>query len=400
MHSETLDRNLLIAEAGSLASNKHLTAVESQRFETIMSLIEHDATEKVINKLRLAMVQDGSDIPRIPFDDREGSEAFCTYVRKGVLRNSIRGAQTTGSPGGGALIPQLFFKQLMAILKQYDRLFDKDVVTVVETKSGAPFRYPLLDDVDEAAVIIPENIISNRGPDLVFGELMLPQAPTWRSGWITLPIPLIQDSGIPVEDMLIKALGIRIARGVGANLVATLLASALVGATARGAGLNENQGDGTNSIGTDDLYSLMGSVNPAYLTGPKVGWAMNFSTLITLLKIKDMQGRPIIHPHYDDKGNFLLLEKPVFLSPSFSNIGTSGSPLAGNIPIAFGDFSRFIFREVENTAMLLRATEMAGTAENFCISFQSYLRCNAGLMLDPAGSPLDTPIKLLQNATS
>ena len=55
---------------------------------------------------------------------------------------------------------------------------------------------------------------------------------------------------------------------------------------------------------------------------------------------------------------------------------------------------------VENTQMLRRATEAPGLAENFCVAFQGYLRCNSGLVLDPAQSPADTPIKVLQNASS
>jgi HK97 family phage major capsid protein len=101
---------------------------------------------------------------------------------------------------------------------------------------------------------------------------------------------------------------------------------------------------------------------------------MNFSTLIALLKMRDQVGHPVLHLKYDDKGNPLLLEKPVYICPSMPSIGVSGSPTGGNTPIAFGAFSRFIFRTVENTQMLLRATEMSGTAENLCVAYQGYLR--------------------------
>jgi len=271
----------------------------------------------------------------------------------------------------------------------------------VYTDSGAALPFPILDDVGQSAQIIAENNISLKNMDLVFAQMLLPQCPTWRSGWITVPNQLLTDSGIPVEDMLMKALGIRIARGVGAQNVTTLLAAALVGATAAGSSSNTGGAEtGATSVGTDDLHSLMSSVNPAYLVGPKSGWAMNFSTLTALLKIKDKQGRPVIPTVFDDAGNFLLLSKPVFISPSMPSIGTSGSPVTGNTPIACGDFSRFYLRIVKNSQSLRRATEAQGLAENNCTGFQSYLRCNAGLALDASQSPADAPVKLLQNATS
>jgi HK97 family phage major capsid protein len=393
----TLDRNALLAEATALTNRRAFTKADEKRFNDLMVLVARTKNDNSINAYQVAMAEDRAGIPRAPFDDAEARLLFRAYVRQGFLHNGIKAAQTTGTAGGGgALIPQLFFDQLTAILKQYDRLFDPDVVTVVETKTGAPIPFPLLDDVNQEATIIPENLISNKGVDLVFAQLMLPQVPTWRSGWITVPIQLMQDSGVPIEQMLIKALGVRIARGVGAANVATLLAAALVGATATGVPTS----NGSNSVGLDDLYSLMRSVDPAYLLGPKCGWAMNFSTLLSLLQITDLSMRPLLHAKYDAAGNFLLLEKPVFICPSMPSIGTNGSPVVGNKPIACGDFSRFVFRRVENTQMLIRATEATGLAENFCVAFQGYLRCNSGLVLDPAQSPADTPIKVLQNASS
>jgi hypothetical protein len=66
--------------------------------------------------------------------------------------------------------------------------------------------------------------------------------------------------------------------------VTTLLAAATLGATATG-DPNTNNATGANSIGVDDFLSLMGSVDPAYLSSPQCWWALNNNTLIALFKL-------------------------------------------------------------------------------------------------------------------
>ena len=382
-----LERNNLIAEGKRLLDKKPFTKEDSARYDRIMDLVDRNTNFEPYALARIATLEDSLGIPRTPYDDAEARASFRKFIVTGEMDNSIRAtAQTTTNvQGGGALIPQLFFQDLIAVMKQYDRLFDPDVVTVVPTDSGAPMPYPLLDDVSQSATIIDENVISVKTTPLTFAQMLLANAPTWRSGWIVAPIQLIQDSAVPIESMLISALGVRIARGVGANIVSTLQSSALTYSTAAGQ---------TQSVVGDDLFNLMSSVNPAYLASPKCGFAMNYSTAISVLKLKDTAGRYLFHLKYDGNGNPMLLEKPLFICPSMP------SPGAGNTPIAFGDFGRLVVRMVKNSQMLIRSSEAPGTGDQLAVGFQGYLRCNAGLLLDTSQSPADTPIHLLKNAAA
>ncbi len=387
-----LERTSLHSEMKALvdkaeSAGRVMTAAEGARFNEIAAAIGRLDNNTITARAKVADYADRFDIPRTPFDDNEARAYFLSFLRTGKIHNSIRAAQTTGSTaGGGALIPQLFFRTLTAIMRQYDRLFDPDVVQVVETDTGAPLPFPEIDDVSNAAAIVAENVISTKGPDLTFAQVQMPQCPTWRSGWFTIPRQLLQDSAFPIENLVIEAAGKRFARGIGASVVSTLQSSALTGST--------TTSGQTTTVIVDDLYNLMGSVNPAYLVSPKCGWAMSFSTLIALLKVKDTTGRPILPVVHDDKGNILLLEKPVYICPSMP------SPAAGATPIAFGDFSRLILRFVKDSGAMIRATEFPGIAENYCVAFQGYLRAEAAMLLDTNQSPADSPIKLLANATS
>lgn len=389
-----LERYALHAEMKAIVNRakvegREMTAKENRRFDEIDAAIlrlDSDGT-MITQRAKVANDADRFDIPRTPFSDSEARASFLAFLRTGKIHNSIRAAQTTGSTaGGGALIPQLFFNQLTAILRAYDRLFDPDVVQVIETDTGAPLPFPEIDDVYNSAAIVAENVISTKGPDLAFNQVLMPQCPTWRSGWFTIPRQLLQDSAFPIENLVIEAAGKRFARGLGASIVSTLQSSALTGVT--------TASGQTSSVIVDNLYDLMGSVNPAYLVSPKCGWAMNFSTLIALLKLKDTTGRPIFKVHYDANGNPLLLLKPVYICPSMP------SPAAAATPIAFGDFSRLAVRFVKDSGAMIRATEFPGIAENYCVAFQGYLRAEAALLTDSNQSPIDSPVKLLANAAS
>jgi HK97 family phage major capsid protein len=97
----------------------------------------------------------------------------------------------------------------------------------------------------------------------------------------------------------------------------------------------------------------------------------------------------------------MLLGKPVAMCPSMPSIGTSGSPLVGSTPIAFGDFGRFGVRLVKDAFGLQRRRETAGLAEHLQVGFKALLRQNAGVLWTSASSPVGgSPIKYLQNATS
>ena len=274
-----LQKQSLLAEAHSLINKQHQTAADRDRIDQLLNLAERQSNNALLASARVADLADRLGIPRTPFDDAEARASFLKFVRSGEVDNAIRASQTTGSTaGGGALIPQLFFRTLTAIMKQYDRLFDPDVVQVVETATGAPCPFPEIDDVSVAAAIVSENVISTKGPDLVFNQVSLPQCPTWRSGWFTIPRQLLQDSAFPIENLVVEAAGKRFARGIGASIVTTLQSSALTGAT--------TASGQTSTLIVDNLYDLMGSINSAYHVSPKCGWAMSFSTLIGLLRIK------------------------------------------------------------------------------------------------------------------
>jgi HK97 family phage major capsid protein len=298
--------------------------------------------------------------------------------------------------GSGYLVPAQFFDQVFAMMKATDDLFSEDAVTRIDTPRGGPASIPNMDDTTSSATLVTQATTSTETEPAALGQLSFPTAPTWRSGIVKVSIELDQDSAIPLDTLLARSFAVRFARGIGSNNVSVLLAAAELGATATGSASNDGgAGTGANSVGSDDLFALMASVDPAYIASPKCAWAMSYATLIAIDKLKDKQGRPLkLVRRNEQTGEIELLFKPVRICPSMPSIGT------GNKCVAFGDFSRFIVRGVQGGLRVLRLEERY--AEFGQIAFEAFLRSDAGLQrtLDVVSPTTyaDSPVKYLANS--
>jgi len=368
-----IDRNTVLAEARLLLSKEVFSHEDASRCSRLMDLSDR--------------LPGGTTAP-----DGEMAE-FRAALRTVHIggRWQVRD-MTVGSPGsGGYFVPVGFREFLAEALKAYDRLFDEDVVTLYQTERGAQTQLPILDDTASSAQIISEaaqTIIEDPSPGAQ--QVTLSPASTWRSGLIRTSIELLQDSAFDPAAFLARSCGIRIARGVGGSLAQTLLAGAMQGAVAVGSSGNTGGAEtGGTSIGTDDLFSLVGSLNPAYLSGPKVRWAMNWTTLLGLWKLKDKQGRPILRPQFNDAGEPMLLGFPVAVCPSLPAVAANATP------ICFGNLAYFVLRTVPQATTLKPITEK--WAEYGQVGWQTYWRGNGALT---CAQGADSPVKFLQCASS
>jgi len=333
----------------------------------------------------------------IPYTDAEKRE-LRNFLETGRFE---RRDLTTGDAGYG-FVAETFNSHVFEAMKVYDELFDDEVTTHIETRTGAALDLFGIDDTENAATIPGEGVSSGKVDPASLQKLQLADAPTWDTGVVACSLALVEDQKVDLPALLARSFGIRLARGIGKSLLSTLQSSAILGATAAG-DPNTDGATGADSIGYGDLVALKGSVNPAYRASSKVYWLMNDDTLTALDSLTDKNGRPIIHPVYVN-GRRILLGFPVAISPSLPDIGT------GTIPIYFGAFDRFVVRIVatggkdatnQDNGRLVRLWEAEGYAENLLVGYKSFLRANGGLLdVTDNGSPAapDAPIKYLQNA--
>ena len=210
---------------------------------------------------------------------------------------------------------------------------------------------------------------------------------------VLVTFQLLTDSGVNLPEMLAQSFGVRLARGIAPSLIAALLDSASLGATATG-DLNSLSPSGETQVGYQDLLALRKSVDPAYRASGKCAWLMNDDTLTALDSLTDKDGRPIVRPLYVN-GQRILLGYPVGICPSLPDIG------AGATPILFGGVGYFVVRTVKDAGRLVRLSEAPGTSEKLKLGFKSFARCNGALLAAQGGSPIGSlsPVKYLQNAS-
>jgi HK97 family phage major capsid protein len=177
---------------------------------------------------------------------------------------------------------------------------------------------------------------------------------------------------------LADAFRIRFARGFGAECVAALIADASIGATTVGA----------TAVTQKDLLELVKSLDSAYAASDTAGWAMNWNTLVYIFEnviTASPGGDALYHAKRDANGHYLLLGRPVYISPSLDDIG------ATKIPVLFGDWSRFLIRHVPTEAMVRRYDELF--MPNHQVGYEMLFRADPKIM--HAGGSGDDPIKAL-----
>jgi HK97 family phage major capsid protein len=223
----------------------------------------------------------------------------------GLLRTGFRNAQSgqqANGAQGGYLVPTGWGGELLEALKSFGGM--RDVARVIQTASGNPIPWPTVDDTASEGEIVPENIAASTA-DFTFGTTSI-GAWKWSSKIFTVPIELLMDQGpgVDIEAYIRKSAAMRIARGqnrkytVGAGTTEPL--GIVNSAVAGKVGLTGQ----TTSLISDDLVDLEHSVDPAYRSGPGVGWMFADSTLRFIKKLKDNMNRPLWLPGYDEGARY------------------------------------------------------------------------------------------------
>ena len=172
---------------------------------------------------------------------------------------------------------------------------------------------------------------------------------------------------------------IRFGRGFGAAVISYLLGDTPVGATKASA----------SAITQTDLLNLMGSVDPAYGAADTAGWLMSWPTLLYVFAniVTTASGGDAMYlAKMDNRNHYLLFGKPVFISPSLANIGST------NVPVMYGDWNRLLIRNVPSDVVVRRYDELYLQA--YQIGYEMIFRADAMTM--HAGGSGDNPIVALQ----
>lgn len=294
-----------------------------------------------------------------------------------VMRLPQAAMSTTTPAEGGYTVATEYYRQLAEAQKAFGGI--RNVATIIQTGTGAQMNFPTADATSEEGEIVGQNAAAALG-ETTFGNIAL-DVYKYSSKKIAVPFELIQDSMFDIEGYINALLAVRLGRitskhfttGDGSSKPYGIVTGATVGKTG-------TTGQ-TLTVTYDDLVDLEHSVDPVYRASPKCGWMLHDSALKVVRKIKDSQGRPIFVPGYE-QGNpggapDRLLGRPI-------NISQEMPVMAANAKsILFGDFSRYLIREV----MDLTLFRMADSAFilNGQIGFVAFNR-QGGRLIDVGGA--------------
>jgi HK97 family phage major capsid protein len=297
--------------------------------------------------------------------------------RREALRNTM--STTTGGEGG-YLVPNEFSASLLESLKEYGGM--RSVAQVIRTETGAAMDFPTTDATSEEGEIVGENGgVTNEDPTFgTMGHVVY----KFSSKDIAVPFELLQDSAIDLEAHIRQRLQERLGRITNRMFTTGSGANQPHGATIGAAAGKIGAAGQVASVGWEDLIDLIHSVDPAYRRSASCSLMFHDNTLRELKKLKDNQGRPLWLPGID-------VAEPATLAGERYTINQDMPVMAASAKsILFGDFSRYLIRDVMQVA-LFRMTDSAYTKKGQ-VGFLAFMR-SGGRLMDTGGA-----LKYYQNA--
>lgn len=333
-------------------------------------------------------------------------------------RDQIAGTQSityTEGTTGGYFVPAGFVYDIEKATKYFAPLLDGSTIRILETATGQVLPYPTSNDTNQAWTVLGEaqQVQSNNGnptyydnypttgvaPNGVPGDVLLGHVNfgAWKgtTGIIRVSLELLQDSAFSLEAFLTEAFAVRLGRGYEYYLtqgtgssqpLGILPAIAASGATPVVASGQFNYGavsgnTGANSIGYNDLVSLIHSVDPTYRKGAKL--MFSDSTLASLKKQLDAFGRPLWVPGVKDGEPDTLAGYQYVINQSFPTIAASATT------VAFGQWSKFIVRKVRDLQVVRLDERFADFGE---VAYVAFSRIDSNLV-DAGTHPLNVLVQ-------
>jgi HK97 family phage major capsid protein len=274
-------------------------------------------------------------------------------LRVGVAPKEAR-AQTAGTTtAGGYTVPTELSDQIIISMKAWGPMYDEAICTVMNTTAGNPIDLPTVDDTSVPVEKHTEAgaVTDDGGSDATFGKKTL-NAYVYDTEWVKFSYELAQDSIFNFETLLGDLLGQRLGRRANTELTVGdgtddpngIVTASTMGKTAAAAA----------AVTYDEIIDLVHSVDPAYRQSPKVRFMFNDTTLGSLRKLKDGEGRYIWTQGDVTKGvPGNILGYRYSINQAMDNIAT------GKKSMIFGDFGKYFVRKVGGIVLFVARERFA-----------------------------------------
>jgi HK97 family phage major capsid protein len=297
--------------------------------------------------------------------------------------DSPKNAMSTGTGSeGGYLAGDEIAPGISQAMKDFGGM--RQMATVIQTATGSTIPWPTANATAETGEWLAENATAG-DEDTTFGVRNI-DTHMVSSKVIAVPFQLLQDNMFNLEAYINEQIGNRIGRtsedafinGSGTGQPHGLLADITAGKVGASGQIA--------SILYDDLVDLEHSVDPAYRRSGKCGFMMHDTSLKVIKKLKDTTGRPIWLPGIESGEPNAILGRPYAVNQQLPTMEANAKS------IAFGDFSKYIVRDVSQI-LLFRFTDSAYSRKGQ-VGFLAFMR-TGGRYIDVGGA-----IKYYQNSAT
>ena len=300
--------------------------------------------------------------------------------RQIVTADEMRAIGVNNPTGAGYLVPDEFVRSIMQNMLAFGGM--REAATIMTTDTGADLFFPTSDDTGNTGELLGEHASATQQDVSVGGRTL--KALKYSSKEVRVSMELLQDSAFDIESWLSGLLGERIARITNTHFTTGAAPNQPAGVTLdAGTGVSGATGQ-TTSVTWDDLINLEHSVDPAYRKNAR--FMFNDATLSYLRRIKDGNGQYLWQPAVTANAPALVNGWPYTINQSMASMAASA------ISILFGDFSKYIIRDVRGFS-LLRLNELYAVSGQ--VGFLGFSRHDGALI--HAGT---NPIQAYVNAAS
>ena len=312
----------------------------------------------------------------------EYRDAFERYARLGasspMLEEMRDSALTETTTAGGYLIPTGFQKELEIKMKAIGPM--RAQCRVITTATGNNLQWPTWDDTANTGEWLAINSDATTKLNPVFGQVTF-IANVASSKQVLVPVQLLQDSAFDLQSELSDAFAIRLTRltntgyttGTGTTMPNGIVTQVAAGNIITATGDTASGNTDINSVGINDLVNLITALDPAYRVNAK--YMAHQTVFDALRKLKDTLGRPLWESSLTQGQPDRIYGYPFFFNQMMPSALTASAK-----SIVFGDFSKYIIRDVLGITFV-RFNELY--MGSYQVGFQAYLRTD-GQCIQPA----------------
>jgi HK97 family phage major capsid protein len=298
---------------------------------------------------------------------------------------NMAATQTTTTTGGGYTIPRGFQRELEKALLEYGGMWEAG--RMIKTNSGNVVDWPTTNDTSNKAYLISESTdAATSAAAVVFGTQPL-EAYKYTSGLVQVPRELVEDSAFDILSEIRAMLVERIWRGTNEAFTDADGSSKPLGVIAAGASAYALSTAADGAVTADEILDLQHSVDPAYRKNAKSGFMFHDSVLKYLKKLSHgtSDDRPLWLPSMRDGEPSTLYGQRYFINQDFPEFIGAGTAADDNKKIiAFGDFSKYIIRVV-NDMRIVRLDERYAELDQ--VAFVVFFRVD-GTLLNAGTNPI------------